>query len=169
MEITIRSSGPEDAAIYQRIHGHPEVYFYTLQLPHPSLTKWRDRLTQYPTIGNIGFIAEVEGQAAGEITLFTNASPRRKHTVSFGIGVLPEYSGRGVGAKLLETAIDYAFNWLAAVRMELEVFTDNEKAIRLYKKFGFKAEGVQEKAAFRDGRYCDVMMMAKIRSGEPSS
>ncbi len=34
--------------------------------------------------------------------------------------------------------LDLADNWLMLVRIELGVFTDNEKAIKLYEKFGFK-------------------------------
>lgn len=37
-------------------------------------------------------------------------------------------------------------------RLELEVYTDKEPAIRLYKKFGFSIEGTLVHFAFRDGQ-----------------
>ena len=45
----------------------------------------------------------------------------------------------------------------------MTVFTDNTPAITLYKAFGFEAEGVHKAYAFRDGRYADVVAMARIR------
>lgn len=39
--------------------------------------------------------------------------------------------------------LDLADNWLMLARIELGVFTDNEKAIKLYEKFGFKIEGTK--------------------------
>ncbi|MDE9517558.1 GNAT family N-acetyltransferase [Xenorhabdus bovienii] len=84
--------------------------------------------------------------------------------VGVGISVDADYSGKGIGSKMMEFAIDYAFNWLAAVRIELEVFTDNEKAIALYTKFGFEKEGVLRKASLKNGQYCDVMAMSIIKN-----
>lgn len=57
--------------------------------------------------------------------------------------------------------LSYAFDWLAARKIELEVFHDNEVAIGLYKKFGFQQAGIRRGAAFRHGRYEDVLLMAK--------
>jgi putative acetyltransferase len=47
--------------------------------------------------------------------------------------------------------------------LELEVFVDNEPAIRLYKKFGFKIEGTLVEYAFRNGCYVDTYTMARLR------
>jgi L-phenylalanine/L-methionine N-acetyltransferase len=49
-------------------------------------------------------------------------------------------------------------------RLELDVYTDNEPAVRLYAKFGFVIEGTLSRFAFRDGRYADVYAMARLRS-----
>jgi putative acetyltransferase len=46
--------------------------------------------------------------------------------------------------------------------MELEVFHDNERALRLYERLGFEREGVMRQAALRDGQLRDVVMMAKL-------
>jgi RimJ/RimL family protein N-acetyltransferase len=41
---------------------------------------------------------------------------------------------------------------------------DNEIAIRLYQKFGFRIEGVRRKAVrFEDGRVQDLIMMGKMK------
>ncbi|MBC8950197.1 MULTISPECIES: GNAT family N-acetyltransferase [Xenorhabdus] len=164
MEIIIRATEPEDAEHYQRIFSHPDVYFNTLQRPCPSHEMWRERLKLKKTQGHIDFVAEVNGKVVGTIALFTYANPRLRHVVGLGIGVDAAYFGKGVGSKLMAFTIDYAFNWLGCIRIELEVFTDNEKAIALYKKFGFEAEGIRRMQSFRNGQYCDVMGMALINS-----
>jgi putative acetyltransferase len=76
--------------------------------------------------------------------------------------VHPDYAGRGVGERLIRTALDYSRNWLGITRMELEVFHDNERALRLYERLGFEREGVMRQAALRDGQLRDVVMMAKL-------
>ena len=53
-------------------------------------------------------------------------------------------------------------------RLELEVYTDNDAAIRLYEKHGLVLEGTNRRYALRDGEYVDAHVMARIRSqGEP--
>ena len=49
------------------------------------------------------------------------------------------------------------------MRLELEVYVDNEPAIRLYERFGFVREGTMRQYAFRDGVYVDAYLMARLR------
>ncbi|HMR66031.1 MAG TPA: GNAT family N-acetyltransferase, partial [Anaerolineae bacterium] len=74
-----------------------------------------------------------------------------------------DWQGRGVGTALMQAAVDLADKWLNLTRLELNVFTDNALAIRLYEKFGFTIEGTQVDYAFRDGRYIDSYLMARLR------
>jgi len=67
-----------------------------------------------------------------------------------------------VGTALMLAAIELADKWLNLRRLELEVYTDNEAAIHIYKKFGFDIEGKQVDFAFRDGQYVDVFTMARL-------
>lgn len=162
MEITIRAREPSDAAAYQRLYSHPEVYAWTLQLPFPSVASWQKKFEKMDAAGFITFVAEIDGEMVGELTLFVDHKPRTRHGISFGIGVEPAFSGRGVGEKLLRTAMDYARNWLGITRMELEVFDDNQRALRLYQRLGFIQEGIRRQAALREGKLRDVVIMAKL-------
>ena len=47
-------------------------------------------------------------------------------------------------------------------RVEINVFVDNSAGIALYQKLGFVEEGRARDYAFRDGRFCDVLMMARV-------
>jgi putative acetyltransferase len=62
---------------------------------------------------------------------------------------------------------DYADNWGHLLRIELTVYTDNHKAIKLYKKFGFEEEGVRRAYALRNGAYVDVLGMARLHPTPP--
>lgn len=65
----------------------------------------------------------------------------------------------------MQAAVDMADRWLNLVRLELEVYTDNAPAIRLYEKLGFVKEGVHKQYAFRDGVFVDAYAMARLRAG----
>ncbi len=59
-----------------------------------------------------------------------------KEYIEIGLHKNPEK--KGVGKKLLDFALNYAFNELKTKKVFLEVFEENKKAINLYKNFGFR-------------------------------
>ena len=61
--------------------------------------------------------------------------------------VRDDWQGKGVGTAMMQAVIDLADRWLNLTRIELTVFTDNEPAIALYRKFGFEIEGALRKYA----------------------
>jgi putative acetyltransferase len=79
------------------------------------------------------------------------------------MGVHEDYQGQGVGSALLAAIVDLADNWYNLRRLELEVYADNAAGVALYRKFGFEAEGLYKKYAFRDGQYVDALPMARLR------
>lgn len=80
------------------------------------------------------------------------------------MAVRDDWHGKGAGSALMQAAVDMADRWLNLVRLELEVYTDNAPAIRLYEKFGFVKEGVHKQYAFRDGSFVDAFAMARLRA-----
>ncbi|WP_416778732.1 GNAT family N-acetyltransferase [Xenorhabdus budapestensis] len=107
----------------------------------------------------------IDGKVVGTIGLFTYVNPRRRHVVGIGIGIDAGYSGRGIRLKMIKFAIDYAFNWLACTRIELEVFTDNEKVIESCTlNLVLKWKVFNVKLPFKNGQYCDVMAMSLINN-----
>ncbi|MCR4874187.1 MAG: ribosomal protein S18-alanine N-acetyltransferase [Clostridia bacterium] len=59
------------------------------------------------------------------------------------IAVKREYQSKGFGTKLFEDLIERAQKFEVNA-LTLEVETDNERAIKLYKKFGFVEEGIRK-------------------------
>ena len=83
------------------------------------------------------------------------------------MAVRDDWQGKGVGTALVQAAVDLADRWLNLRRLELQVYTDNDAGIRLYKKFGFVIEGTHVDFAFRDGAYVDAYAMARLRPQSP--
>lgn len=164
MKIKIRHAEPGDFEALHEIHTQPGAVRGTLQLPFPSAEKWRKRLQDQPRDRHF-LVACVDDEIVGALDLWQETrSPRRMHAGGIGMAVHDRWQRKGVGNALMEAAIELADNWLNLLRLELSVFVDNEPAIRLYTKWGFKTEGTWEKYAFRDGRFVDAYCMARIRN-----
>ena len=163
MNISIRRAEPNDFEAVYKIFTGPKVIWGTLQLPFPSKEVWRKRLAE-PEDGKFSLVAMVGDEIARHLGLGTNPSrPRCKHAGGIGMAVRDDFQGQGVGTALLQAAVDLADNWLNLQRLELTVFTDNEPALRLYKKCGFEIEGTLRRHSFRAGQYFDVYYMARLK------
>ena len=164
MNLTIRRTEPSDAEAIAKIFSGPKVIWGTLQIPYPSIEQWRKRIAEPPE-GFYGLVACVEDQLVGQIGLETFPNrPRRRHVGKIGMMVRDDWQGKGIGTALMQAGVDLADKWINLSRLELEVYTDNEPAIRLYKKFGFQIEGTGIRADFRDGEFVDIYMMARLRA-----
>ena len=160
----IRSAEPDDFEAVRQIFSGPNAVWGTLQLPFPSAERWRRRMSE-PQEGAFTLLACAEDQVVGQLVLFTfPANPRRRHVGQIGMAVRDDWQGKGVGTALLEAAVGLADNWLNLLRIELDVFVDNEPGIRLYKRFGFSVEGTGKSFAYRDGQFVDVLLMARLRT-----
>jgi L-phenylalanine/L-methionine N-acetyltransferase len=94
---------------------------------------------------------------------FTGKSPRRAHAMHLGMTVHKDFQGKGVGTALMQALVDLADKWLNVFRLELTVYTDNERAIALYRKFGFEIEGTHKAYGLRAGQYVDTYSMARVK------
>jgi len=163
VKFTIRRAEPADYEAVFKIFLGPRAVSGTLQLPFPSAEVWRKRLAEPPE-GLFSLLACVENEVVGQLGLHTLPNnPRRRHAGQIGMAVRDDWQGRGAGTALMRAAVDLADRWLNLSRLELEVFTDNEAAIRVYKKFGFTIEGTLIRFAYRDGQYVDTYYMARLR------
>jgi len=162
MDITIRKVEPSDAEAVWKCFTAPLVVRNTLQLPYRSIESVRELLTKSGE-GIHDLVAVIDGEIVGTIALHTSSRPRVNHKAEIGMMVRDDWQGKGVGTALMQAMIDLADKWLNLTRIELTVFTDNEPAIALYRKFGFQIEGTLRKFGFRDGEFVDAYTMARVK------
>lgn len=86
---------------------------------------------------------------------------RNHHSAMVVMGLLPEFRNRGIGTKLL-AAIDEWAGRNAVTRLELTVMAHNLRAIGLYSRRGYVAEGVRRHSLIVEGKPVDELVMAKI-------
>jgi ribosomal protein S18 acetylase RimI-like enzyme len=114
--------------------------------------------------GDPVFVALANGEVVGWCDIRRHLFPAHLHRGTLDMGVVPDYRGRGIGARLMDQALKQAFA-TGFVRVELSVRADNTRAIRLYEKVGFVREGVLRDAVFVDGEFHDAIAMALIDRG----
>lgn len=104
-------------------------------------------------------MAEVEGSLAGNLNFNGGIRERTAHVGEFGITVLKEYWGLGIGTRLIETMICWAKGTGFIKKINLRVRSDNYRAIDMYTKFGFVREGILTRDFYMDDRFYDSIMM----------
>ncbi len=146
----LKNAERADAAAFLHYftQAHAETDFLTTYADEGthSVQDMEERLTaQKASRTEIEICAFVDGilvGSAGNHALSTREKLR--HRADFGISILREYWGQGIGAALTGACIDCAKE--AGFRqLELEVVGDNETAVRLYKEV--RVCGIWKKSA----------------------
>jgi ribosomal protein S18 acetylase RimI-like enzyme len=115
-------------------------------------------------------VAEVDGRVVGNCVVDragANASSEAGHVGTLGILVDAAFRGRGVGSALLRHAIDACRGKFEVVR--LSVFSVNQRAQRLYRRFGFEVCGHVPRAVRRGSTYFDEELMVLVFERPPES
>ena len=107
-------------------------------------------------------IAMIDEKHVGNCSLMKIGNYRRyAHRCDVAIALYQEYCGYGIGNKMLEIVLTLAKE-VGYEQAELEVVANNETAISLYKKLGFKEYGrFPNNMKYDNGKYADAIWMAK--------
>ena len=129
----------------------------------PPLESTRNFVSKVLAKGWSQFFAVRAGQVVGWCDVVRDERPGMTHVGRLGIGILPEFRGQKIGARLLAATVADAFQ-KGLIRIELEVFAANARAIALYRKFGFVEEGRKRHARCRAGSPEDSICMALLKA-----
>ena len=163
LNYTIRPMAAGDMEGFNALRRMPGVMENTLGLPSERAERNAEGFQHMGPDDHVFAAVLEDGTLIGTGNLTVHPSPRMRHGATLGILVHTGYQNMGVGTALMKAVLDLADNWLMLVRVELEVFADNERAIHLYEKFGFEKEGLLRMSVVRDGQYRDNYKMARIR------
>jgi len=82
--------------------------------------------------------------------------------IAIGIGD-PVNRGKGFGYEAMTLLLKFAFHELNLHRVQLTVFSYNERAIKLYERLGFTREGMFREFLARDGRRYDMILYGMLK------
>jgi ribosomal protein S18 acetylase RimI-like enzyme len=159
-QVQIRTARESDAeSIREAVMAIAAEKWYLATLDGFSLEETRAFLRRIVEGNLLQVTAFVEDKVVGFCDILPNPAPGFTHIARLGMGVLLEWRRHGIGRRLLEACLALAKN-AHLEKVELEVFSDNIAAIRLYESFGFSREGVRVRSRKLDGRYQDLELMA---------
>jgi ribosomal protein S18 acetylase RimI-like enzyme len=158
----IRLLTPGEAALYRdiRLEGlkrDPDAFSSTFERENTMPLKWfEERIVN----GNV-FGAFAGSELIGVAGYWRHEGTKVRHKAGlWGMYVRPAARGSGLAERLVEAVADHAFGRVEL--LQLSVASDNEAAIRLYRKAGFSEYG-REMKALKDGeRYLDEILMVRF-------
>ena len=154
-KITLRGTTAEDEAILAKWWNEETMLLGNRSRIVPTFTEENSSLfhSWSSNQARTGFgltIENKQGEVVGHITAFNLSMPEMIAT----IGILVE---------AMRKAIRICFEELNAHKVELNVFSYNENAIKMYEKVGFVLEGRRRAASYHRGQYFDVLTMGILR------
>ncbi|MBV8081787.1 MAG: GNAT family N-acetyltransferase [Candidatus Eremiobacteraeota bacterium] len=159
-KVRLRPIEPDDVEMLQRwINTSPAREFIFRRLP-VSFEQERDWAANAAVNPNTpGYVIQtLAGADVGTISLHIEGA-----RATLGIAIYEQrYWARGLGTDAVRVLVDAAFRTRPLVRIELTVLPDNARAIACYERAGFAREGVMRRWLWRDGEYCDVVLMSIV-------
>jgi len=164
--VYLRPFEPEDVALVHRWFSDAETSRLTGELPR-SLARRRDAAGDGGGEGAdwFGFIICLiaDDRPVGRADIFE--IDRRNGSAAFGIAIgEASERGRGLGGDAVNAIVDFAFGQLRLERVWLGTDAENERALGVYERAGFKREARLRRAYFQDGVFQDEIRMAMLRS-----
>lgn len=161
--VTIRRAAVSDVAFLADLVTHDDVapYLAAVRAARPDeILAEIERPAPEPEAGGV-FVIEVDGVPAGTLA-FERVNRRSRIAGLHGLAVHPEHRGRGVALEALHLLRRHLFDDLGYHRLQLEVYSFNERAIRHTERAGFVREGVRRRAYWRRGEWVDSVLFGLV-------
>lgn len=107
-------------------------------------------------VGVVDWIVEAEGAFLGGAGLHSFATGTARYAVGF---FDPDRLGRGYGSEVTRLVLAHAFGPLGLREVELRVLDFNERAIRCYRRCGFREVRREPSEVIDGGRQADDIFM----------
>ncbi|WP_129407865.1 GNAT family N-acetyltransferase [Marinitoga lauensis] len=108
-------------------------------------------------------VTKYDNKIIGNCDIYWNIQRKRlERTAKLGISVLEEFRNIGIATTMINNHLTWCIENPRIHRLELEVFSNNSKAMSLYEKLGFIKEGKRKEAAYIDKEYYDIVFMGII-------
>ncbi|MDQ4004766.1 MAG: GNAT family N-acetyltransferase [Actinomycetota bacterium] len=160
--VQIRPATPRDARDWIRHVREVAAEGRYIRTEHPRWTvrEVRKRWRESWTAQKADIVAIADGRVIGSLSIGREANPVTRHVASLGMSVEANWRGRGVGSALMVDAFRWA-RWAGVEKLALTVYPHNQRALNLYKKFGFEAEGTLTGHSKKSHGYEDEVVMGR--------
>jgi hypothetical protein len=107
---------------------------------------------------DLTLVADLDGEIVGVVTVQRGMYRKNRHTANLGIAIKQQHRSRGLGTELIKASIKWCRD-VGVKKLNLEVFSSNYSAMKLYGKLGFKEEGRRINQFTIDGTLVDDVLM----------
>jgi RimJ/RimL family protein N-acetyltransferase len=160
--LLLRRPRSDDLPAVIRWYADPEIAALTRYQTRPMRAADIERFFEHRLLAPDALaysIVELPGQRLIGFTTFS-ALDADNGSVMFHITIGERTAwNRGLGTQATSLMLGHAFERLGLHRVGLTVFSFNERAIRAYRKAGFRVEGRLRESVQRDGRWFDEVQM----------
>lgn len=111
---------------------------------------------------SIILLATMDDEIISIASITSSPKARTKHVGTLGIVIAEERCGFGLGRMLMDELIEWARLNGTTKKIHLVTREDNDKAIELYKKVGFKEEGLLQQDTYINGEYYNTLIMGLL-------
>lgn len=151
-KVRLRPLEREDLRFVHQLDNNASVMRYWFEEPYEAFVELSDLYDKHiHDQSERRFVVECDGENAGLVELVEINHVHRR--AEFQIIISPEYQGKGLASRAAKLAMDYGFTVLNLYKLYLIVDKENEKAIHIYRKLGFRVEGELIHEFFINGEY----------------
>lgn len=162
--VRLRAREPEDEPCHNAWFNDPDVLRYLGRRYPISHVQSRKMLEPDPRYGwSIGFIIEtlLEGDPIGQVFLGSGSPEDRSAELGISIGDKTRWDG-GYGTDAMRTVCRFGFEMMNLHRIQLGVYVENERAVHVYERIGFRKEARRRHAYFKEGIHHDALVMGLL-------
>jgi RimJ/RimL family protein N-acetyltransferase len=166
--VRLRPYNRTDVEPAWRYVNNPEVKRFLvpgvpLPFPYEAEEKWFQ--DQVNTKGDGTFNLAIESLADGKYIggCGVNEMDWKNGVATVGIFLGSDFWGKGFGTDAMRVLLHFLFTEMNVHKVDLKVYSFNQRAMKSYEHCGFKLEGVLRQSVYREGAYRDECIMGILR------
>lgn len=166
-KVVLRAVEREDLEMLRELTNDPEfekmVVGWSFPISKKDQEEWYDNCKN--GLSNLRYTIVTEED--GPVGMIGLKNIDWKNGVASGGGMRiarKEIRTRGLATDAWMTLMKYAFNELRLNRINGSALAYNKASLRVCEKVGFKVEGTQRQAVYKNGEYIDLIIMGCLRS-----
>jgi RimJ/RimL family protein N-acetyltransferase len=134
--------------------------YLVLPFTRDRIEKWTGKINYGKVLPILAVYRESNRtRVVANASLIFNEADSERHKAEFGLTVHDDFQNKGLGTIMTKRMIEIARE-KKLKKVSLTVVTENDRAIRVYEKCGFKIEAKLEKENLVDGKFYDDYIMS---------